>query len=180
MRQDGMTQRQELHVHIHQKNSHTQKKDYIHVLPSAVEGLSMKITIIDTSNPDGYVQIGRAFIGPAWQPNHNFNFGQNIGFEDNSQTIAGLDGTTFYNEKPLLRFANFTLACLNEIEAFQSIYEINRMCGTTKEVIYIYDPNDTYNILRRRFMGTMRKMPAIEQPEAYNNFSASFEIKEVI
>jgi hypothetical protein len=156
------------------------KKDYIHVLPTGRENLYWQIEFNDTSNPDNYVQFGRVFIGPAWQPAYNFNFGQNIGFEDTSDIKYALDGTAYFNERPLLRVANFTLAALNELEAMQSAYEIDRMCGQTKEVVYIYDPADTYNILRRRFMGIMRKLSPIEQPEAYNNFSKSYEIKEVM
>ena len=160
--------------------SNMMKNDYIHVLSSTITSRWWTIEIVDTTNIAGYIDIGRLFIGPAWQPTHNFNFGQSISTESSVTVNYTLDNTLYYNySSPYpMRVANFTLACLSETEAMEAVFDLVTFCDLYQEVVYIYDPSDTTNMIRRRFMGTLRKLSAIEQPEAYNNFSASFEIKE--
>jgi len=155
------------------------KQDFIYVVPSSVERRYWTFFIADTANTNGYVQLGRLFIGPGFEPTYNFDFGVKMGVIDNTIVKKAMDGSSFFDVKPTLRTAQFTIAHMSEIEGYQSIYDILRSSGINKEVVFIYDSADTYNSLRRRFMGVMRQLSDVENTN-YGLFQSTFEIEEVL
>jgi len=152
---------------------------HIQILSPAQEQQYFQVEINDTGNADGYVQIGRVFIGQAWQPTHNFDFGVSIKHEDTSIIQEAIDGTEYFYRKYPTRVARFGLNHLNEEEAYQSAYEILRKSGNSGEVLFIYDSADTTHKLRRSFIGRMKELSAIENIN-YGLFGSTFEIKELL
>jgi hypothetical protein len=147
------------------------------ILPNDVDAQYWSVEIDDTTNPDGYVQLGRVFIGPAWQPEFNMSFGNGIAWETSTEVQTTLGDVEYFNEKNPLRVVNFTMDWLTEDEAMEGVFEIMRRAGVNKEVLYIYAPDDTTHALRRRFIGRLRKLNQIEHPNIAQH-TAAFEIKE--
>lgn len=135
------------------------------------------IEIDDTVNTDGYVQIGRVFIGEAWQPSINMLYGAGIGLEDDSEISQSVSGSEDFDQRAKYRVAAFTISNLDVDEAYGQAFDLMRRVGVTGEVLFQYDPDDTLHALRRSFVGRLRKLSAIEHPNL-DAFGAGWEIKE--
>lgn len=151
---------------------------FVSIMPGNIRARYWRIEIDDTANGDGFVQIGRVFIGSAWQPDVNLSFGHTMGWETSTDISEALNGTEYFNEKMPLRAVNFSLDWMDEDQAVETVFEIQRRAGISKEVLYIYDPDDKRHAIRRQFLGRIRKLNQIENPNVAH-WSASFEIKEI-
>lgn len=151
----------------------------VHVLAANLVARYWLVELDDTANPDNYVQIGRAFIGPALQPVVNMGYGVQIGFEPRAELGEALSGAEYFNRRDPYRVARFSLGAMSEGDAFARAFEINRRAGIDQEVLFVYDPDDTRQQLRRRFLGRLRQLSPIEHP--YPNWhSTAFELKELL
>lgn len=150
-----------------------------HVLSAKVYARYWRIQIFDTTNAAGYVQFGRVFIGPAWQPSVNMLRGSSIGWGTDTQTQKARSGTKYFDRRTPYRVTRFTLDWLDQDEAFGAAFEIQRQAGIDKEIFWIENPDDTLQALRRQYLGTLQQL----NPLIYSNpedHTTAFEIEEVI
>lgn len=150
-----------------------------HLLPAAKLGRYWRIEIRDVGNPAGFIQIGRLFIGPAWQPKMNMIYGASIGWETKTEVQEVKSGAEYFDVRTPYRFQKFTLDYMRQDEAFTRAFELQRQAGIHAEIVFIQNPHDTAHALRRRFMCRIRALSAIEYP--YNGInSTAFELKELL
>ncbi|WP_152045509.1 hypothetical protein [Aureimonas psammosilenae] len=152
-----------------------------HIMPTDVSGRYWRIAITD-SNDAGYIDIGRIFAGPAWQPEHNFSWGASLGFETRTAIETALDDAEFFDEREPRRVVRFTLNYLDASEGYGRALELTRRAGISKEVFVVSDPADEGNGLRRNFMGRLNQLSPLEAAMWMNggpNHSMAFEIKEL-
>lgn len=141
-----------------------------------------RITIEDTQNSSGYIQIGRVFAGPAVQPASNYSYGSGFGYETNTAVETALNGAETFDVREPFRFIRFTLEMLSNDQAYGSFLEIIRRAGIHGEIFVIPDPDDQENGLRRNFMGRNRQLNPLEQAlwaDGDIANSMAFEIKEL-
>lgn len=151
----------------------------INICPSNELAQYWRVEINDTSNAIGYVQVGRVFIGAAWQPTVNMSVGATLGWETKTEAQEAIGGAEYFQRRTPYRVANLKIDVLSSDEAFANAFEIQRRAGIDQEVLFIHDPDDTVHALRRRFLGRLRQLSPIEYP--YSTFnSAAFEIKELL
>jgi hypothetical protein len=150
-----------------------------HLLPAAKLGRYWRVEIKDVGNPAGYVQVGRLFIGPAWQPKLNMIYGAAIGWETKTEVQEAKGGAEYFDVRTPYRAQRFTLAWMDQDEAFTRAFELLRQAGIHAEILFIHDPADTVHALRRRYMGRLRTLSPIEYPY-FNTNSTPFEIKELL
>lgn len=151
----------------------------IHVFEQNMLMKQYKIELFDSANTDGYVEIGRLFMCPAYQPTRNMNYGESIGYEPNTKILSSPSGTEYFDAQNNFRVARFQLSFVSTNEAMTNIFEMQRIQGNSEEILYIFDPDDTNNKLRRSFLGRLRELTPIEQPYLSLHQSA-FEIKELL
>lgn len=150
-----------------------------HILPSPVNARYWRVRVFDTSNADGYVDIGRPFLGPAWSPGYSYEVGASFGYEDPTTVVTSLGGAEYFDERDSYRVMRFTLPLLDPAdEGFAKALEITRRAGISGEILAIPDPDDIANGQRRNFMGRLRQLNPLEQIR-YDMSSMSFEIKEI-
>ncbi len=149
------------------------------ILPSGTLARYWRLEINDTTNASGYVQIGRPFIGPAWQPTVNMSYGAALGWETKTEIQEALGGAEYFQARTPFRVQRFGLDWMTQDEAFANAFEIQRRAGIDQELLWIHDPDDTVHALRRRFLCRMRALSAIEFPYLDVNKSA-FELKELL
>lgn len=148
----------------------------VHVCPSTqFVGFGL-FEIFDDANPDGYVEAGRLFLATAFVPGTNMDAGASIDYEDRDQIEEADGGAEYANARPPCRVARFTLNLLSESEGMR-VLDMKRQLGSSGEVLYMWDRNDTLHQLRRSFIGRLRQLSPIEAIE-YDTDSAVFEIKE--
>lgn len=151
--------------------------NYTYIPTDKVEARWWKVEVDDTTNADGYVQVGRLFIGHAWEPDFNFDFGQSIAWETDTAIQYSKGGTPYFDVKKPTRCAKFTLSNLSQIEAMQTVFTIFGNHGIDKELFYIQDRDNIYDYQRSNFLGRLRQLSEIEHPTV-SQYSSSFEIKE--
>lgn len=139
----------------------------------------MRITITDTFNAAGYVQLGRVFAGIGINPKYNKSYGEGDSWESLSQVETTPGGTDYFDERRSYRIAQFVLDHIDQQTEFRLFYEMQRRLGPTGEVLYIPDISDMVDAQLRGFIGRMRKLAPYEYP-IFNNRKGAFEIKEVI
>lgn len=151
----------------------------IHVLDQQWTDQYFKLEIFDSSNTDGYLQAGRLFIGPGWIPVTNMDSGASVGFDARDQIDEAISGAEYFEARKAPRVAKFNLPYMEDSEGWQIAFEIQRRQGTTEDVFYMWDIEDSINILRRSFLGRLKSLSAIQQPYTTKT-ATSFEIKEQI
>lgn len=149
------------------------------LLPTAIGARYWWLEIDDQTNNSGYVQAGRIFIGPVWQPSKNASFGLGANLETKTNVQEALGGSEFFDYRKPYRVTTFTLEFLTQDEAFSNAFEIDRRAGVDKEVMWIQDPDDTSNAIRRRFLGRFRQLNPIQYPYP-NTATKAYEIKELL
>ena len=127
----------------------------------------MTIEIDDTTNADGYVQIGRVFAGEAFDPEYGPAYGLKQGWKDASKVETNDSGTPFMDQRRCLRTVSFDLPYVG-LDDSAILYEFQRRSGTTREVMYIPDKNDYQECQRYGFVG---RMPDL-QPQSYDFYRA--------
>jgi hypothetical protein len=150
-----------------------------HILASKVFARYWRIEIFDTANAAGYVQLGRVFIGQAWQPPVNMLRGSSIGWSTDTQVQKARSGTKYFSRRTPYRTTRFTLDWLSQDEAFSGAFELQRRAGIDQEIMWIQNPDDTLEALRRQYLGTLQQL----NPLIYSNpedHATAFEIEEVI
>ena len=155
------------------------KREKILILPNDSFDRYWALEIDDQTNPDGYVQLGRPFFGPALQWKTNFSFGAGIGVEDPSQIDQALSAAEYFDERPVRRVVGFNTDWLEEDEALAGVFEMQLVSGITKEVVFVWNPADTIHFQRRSFLGRLGKLDRISNPYV-SVHKAAHEIKELI
>jgi hypothetical protein len=149
------------------------------VMPDSYSGRYLRLEIDDTGNTAGYVDLGRLFVADAWQPARNMVYGASIGFIDRTGVQEALSGAEYFTERRNPRTAKIDFTGMSQDEAMGSAYELQRVAGTSREVLFIFDPDDTIHAIRRRWLGRLRSLNALENPGP-NRWRTPFEIKELL
>lgn len=152
---------------------------HIYILPATQTYRYWRITISDPTNPDGWVEVGRAFMGPLWRPAINMIYGAGISYEARETAVVSYSGAQDFAERPNPRVAKFGFDALTVAEAFGGILEMQRQLGTTKEFLFMWDEADTLQLPRRSFLANLRTLNPVEQPY-YSNLVTSLEAKEIL
>ena len=159
----------------------TQREGYTpaHIIPMATEVFAIywRCIISDVSNAAGHIDIGRVFIGPAHQPIINMSYGAAIMWEPNTKVQVYRQGAEEFDVRRACRVKTFALNNMLEDEALGWAFELQRQAGIHGEVVYIEDPDDTWQAIRTRFLGRLRKLAPIENP-MFGRHNTVFEIKE--
>jgi hypothetical protein len=151
--------------------------DFFAVAPTSILARYWLVEINDIGNLDNHVDIGRLFIGDGFEPTINMEFGAGIGWEDGSVIDEAISGAEFFDRRAVYRVVKFTIPMLPEAEALTYAFEIMRRSGSTREVLFQWDTEDTLHALRRQFMGRLRALSAVENVNV-DAHSSVWEIKE--
>jgi hypothetical protein len=139
-----------------------------------------RLEIDDTTNAAGYLQLGRIFIGPVWQPTINMNAsGASLGWETKTEVQESLSGAEYFQRRTPFRVQRFALNAMTADEGLANAFEIQRRAGIDKEILFIHDPSDTVHALRRRFLARLRQLTPIEYPY-FDRSKTAFEVKELL
>lgn len=153
----------------------------VYVLPQSMLVRRLRVEVFDEGNADGFIQAGRLFVADGWQPSFNVTVGSlGHSWEDQSLLTAALSGAEYADVRAKRRVARVAFEFLTEAEAMQ-LFDIIRLVGTTREVLYVHDPDETTHALRRRFLGRLRQLGAVEYPRvASHPNSAAIEVAEIL
>ncbi len=153
----------------------------VYLLPDWLSARYVRIEISDTGNADGYVQLGRVFVGSGSIPEYNASYGMQDDWEDLSEVdynAEGEDTVVYRRSRRIVRFSLDHIGHLGgNASEFATWYEMRRRMGGSREVLYIPNIADPIATQRTGFLGLMQKQSAITYPN-YNTRSLGFEITE--
>lgn len=137
-----------------------------------------RIEIDDTSNSDGYIQIGRLFLADIWQPTYGPTVGAALGMDDTTPVESSLGGSEYFDARAKPRVHRFDLRAMNKTEAYSRVLDLQNLLGIAGEILIDPDYADIENKPRRAFVGRLRSLSPIIESGA-GVFDTSFEIREV-
>lgn len=152
---------------------------FIYRLPATQLAGSWYTEIFNTQNSDNYVQIGRLFLGKSWSPSVNYTYGAGLVYEDPTIIERSLSGAEYFDIRSRFRVFDFDLQYIVASEAYGAVLELQRLAGTSGEVLVIADPDDAANMPKRAFVGRLLSIGSVvqEKPDA---FTVNLKIKELI
>jgi hypothetical protein len=138
---------------------------------------SVTITITDTSNPDGYVAVGRVFVGAAWQPALCIDWGYSLGIESRTGVAESLGGVEFFDVKRSRRTWSGKWSWLTDSEAFDGLLAIQKSHDIWREIAFILD--DANPLQQNAFLGRFRQLSSVEHPYP-SNYAMAVEVQEML
>lgn len=151
----------------------------VYVLPTQQTVRYFKIEVFDSENLAGYLEAGRLFLGGAWIPVVNMDSGAWLAYETRDEIDESRGGAEFYDRRNSPRIARIAFPHMTESEGWQVAFDMQRTLGTTEDLFFCWDQDDTVNKLRRSFLARMRQLSPIEAA-SYPRTSTVFELKEQI
>ena len=137
---------------------------FVHVTDEPQQARYWLVEIDDTANPDTYIELGRLWIAPAWQPSNYVAAGAKLGVTTSTQRQEMDGGASIFNEKPTRREFTFTVANLEADEAFSFAFDLQRRGGTSRQLFFVFDPDDTYHMHRRAFLAVCKELSPLDHP----------------
>jgi len=133
---------------------------------------------IDIIDPlASYIDIGRLYISKAFQPTTNIEYGLKEGITDPSRKTRTVSGEVIPLERKKWRYVDFSLGYASEDEMFDGIFTIEYMRGTTKDVLFVIDPDNIPRLQQRSYYGMMENQPVSNA--TYSLFNKTFRIEEI-
>jgi hypothetical protein len=121
-----------------------------HVLSSTISARYASLTLTcstPTVTPSGttnYLQIGRIFAGAKWTPAVNLQYGWTLGYVDPSRKTKSRGGQTYSDLMNKFRAIGFILDFATEADMYAAALEIDRLVGTTGDVLVMRDHQGVY------------------------------------
>ena len=138
-----------------------------------------RIDIVDTVNPDGYIEIGRLFLGSRFRPSINVEYGPAISIESRTEVAEALDGPEYFNELANRRVWQGTWSALTDAEAYRQMLVIMKDSDVSGEVYFFEDDADNIYQDLRWFYGRLRSLNGIEWPYL-DRHSVAIEVSELL
>jgi hypothetical protein len=142
----------------------------IHFIEPGVSGRYVLIDLDQGETPEA----GRLFIARGWTPTHNFSFGWEPLSRDWSISTMSLGLNLFKDKKRKQEGARFILNGITEDEYENQIRPLNRLAGTSREILVCRDINAA-NLGAMTYWGEMGREVRVTQPHP-DFFTAEFEI----
>jgi hypothetical protein len=95
----------------------------------------IKVTITDSANPDGYLEIGRMKAGNYFEGQFNMNWGYARDLINNDRVTESDSGARFVEERTPQKSFSLGFSYLNA-EDEQAIYEMQRKCGKKRDIFF--------------------------------------------
>ena len=152
---------------------------FIHVLPTQQILRYWRVEVDDTTNTDGFIQIGRLFMSAAWRPSVNYDMGAQLSYTDPTPVAASLSGAEYFDVRSKAREFTVRLSALTESEAYDYALQIQRLAGVSGEVLVVPDTADTTRIPIRAYLGRLTDLRPIAH--AKNGiFETAITLRELI
>lgn len=146
-----------------------------------------RVDISDAGGTLSYFQAGRLVVGRYWQPSINFDIGGTpLLFNTMDVQKRTPYGRLFTDQRATSPARAFELSiyALTKREAFDGIYELQRLRGAWGDVVCCLDPSETTDAHRFVMQGVFSKAGAYTLPPSFdssgNMFGAGISLEEVI
>lgn len=149
------------------------------LLDRPVRGKYWHIQIQDAGNYDGYIELGRVFLGPVWQPVYNVSYGSGITWNSRTEVAESRSGSEYFDIKAAFRTFRGAVEHMAIDEAYSQALEAQRRMDVHGEMLFVYNPSDTVHMIQRSMLCRFRQLTALEHPN-YDRYRMAIELKEIL
>jgi len=110
------------------------------MLPAGLTADTVAVTITDSGNPDGYLSIPLAYVGPLWQPLRNFSTDSTSGFNLGVDEVTALSGAEFPQTRWIQRKASIAHQSYGAAETVL-LGEIQNVAARGENILFVPDPS---------------------------------------
>jgi len=137
--------------------------NWILPLPNVVTARYRKWEITDTANAAGYVELGRGWQGPAWQPDYGIVYSGELGYEQRATVTESLGGVPWTDQRSPRRAGTITFPFLTAVERRTAML-LQKTVGNSGEVLYVENQaHQAEDLLLFAFPATLRQLSPIRQ-----------------
>jgi hypothetical protein len=102
-----------------------------------------------------------------------------VAWVDDSTVDASLSGVEFFEERSKYRVAVFSLKYLSPTEGVTRALRLTQNRGVTKDVLFVFDPDNKQLMQQRSFVGRFQELSPLEYVQ-FGLTSMAFKIKELV
>lgn len=137
------------------------------------------VTIIDTTNPLGFVEAGNLVVGNYWSPEINCPYGVQVTPVDATKKERTDAGSNFSSRGPMHKTLSLDLQYMDRFDR-NTLWSIMRKNGTHSPLLLSVCPEseDTFGEQIYQVYGTLSKLNALSY-SFYNQFDTKIEIEEI-
>ena len=145
------------------------------IMASEISARYWKIDLTD-SGASGYLQAGRLFMGPMFQPKVNYSYNWSVAYIDPSRKNRSRGGQLYTDIQPMYRAVAFKFDFLTQAEALNGVLEIDRNCGLHRDLLALLDV-DGSNRSEQAIWGTLESSSELSNP-SFGVYSKAYRIEE--
>ncbi|MCW2266300.1 hypothetical protein M2305_002247 [Gluconobacter cerinus] len=112
----------------------------VHVLPAGLSADTITLWVNDPNNPDGFLSIPLAFVGPLWQPARNYSTDSTETLTVGQQSTTTLSGGEFVDARYVQRGLSIAHQSYGDADA-AVLRQIQRAAATGQNILFIPDPD---------------------------------------
>lgn len=150
----------------------------IHVFDVTQTARYWSVEIDDTTNPDGFIQLSRLFLGRSWVPSTGeAPQGNSFGFRNKTLTETALSGSRQHGRRTNPRRISLSFAHLPRTEALSDGFTLVEESGFDREVLVIPDVDDLAYRQKRSILGTIIQTTLLSET-FWERAGLGFQIEE--
>ena len=135
--------------------------------------------VVDTTNADGYVEIGRATVCGIYQPAINILVGAGAGLDTQTERKDTDGGADIFQAKAIRRSWNIILDDISESEAMTKAWRMQRLLGKHGQCVFLFDSADSYQH-ERAILATLEELGGLDYPYAVARNRTALRIREAL
>jgi len=128
-----------------------------------------RLTFTDSANANGYIEVGRVFLGDYWEPAiaavNNWEFR----LVDNSEVKKSIGGQKWTTQRDVFARLTFRLMGLNEVDGVKNWLNIVRRIGLKDDLFLLFTPNASSRLQRE--LGLYGRFTGIPGLAGYSSFA---------
>lgn len=112
-----------------------------HIAPTDVLGRYARFDIEDANNPDGYLSVGGAYMGPIWRPRLNISEDSAIAPDRVRAVVSARSGAKYVTPHHLLRAWDIAHDNLDAADLWREFWQLEQVAHRGENVLFIPDPD---------------------------------------
>jgi hypothetical protein len=125
-------------------------------LPSYLVATRFVLDIQDPGNPDGFLNIPLAFMGPAWDPLGGLSYGTSLGYSGAAREVVTRGGQVWSDPAPIQRQWNLQTESIRKEEVWPQVMEMDRYARSSGNVLFVPQLNDLAGAGREAVYGILK------------------------
>lgn len=154
------------------------RRHFVYWASGGVSNRWVRFDLADPGHPYGMLRAGRVVIANAWQSSRNFTPGRRTGWQDASPRVRTLGQETVPRVLPPSRVEEIEIPLLSATEVYTQAFELQRLRGSSKDILFIPDPDESTLLHQQLIYGLMDVIPIVQT--FWNRYAVRIRIEELL